>query len=218
MEEAGGDYGYIRYSTDLPAQCIPLPVTITGFQDRGFAYFNGKFLAAFNQQEAFTLPANQSGRLDIIIENMGRTDYYYNLEDNRKGISGGVVLNHQRFHFDWVSAPMPMEDLSRIKYGPLPEFPVKQHPGFFRGKFQVETPKDTFLMIPGCCYGFCRINGKLLGRYNIGGPYYSLYVPATFLKKGENTVEVFEQDYLATPMVRFADHPNPDMKSFSSLE
>ena len=73
-------------------------------------------------------------------------------------------------------------------------------------------------MIPGGSYGFCRINGRLLGRCNIGGPYYSLYVPAPFLKKGENTVEVFEQDYLARPMVRFADHPNPDMKSFSTLE
>ena len=218
MEEAGGDYGFMRYSTQLPAQSIPIPVTITSFQDRGFAYFNGKYLGAFNQQEAFTLPADQSGRLDIIVENMGRTDFRCNLEDNRKGISGGVILNHQRFHFNWLSAPLPMEDLSQIKYGKLPEFPVKKRPGFFRGRFHVETPMDTFLMIPGGSYGFCRINGRLLGRYNKSGPYYSLYVPAPFLKKGENTVDVFEQDYLARPMVRFADHPNPDMKSFSTLE
>ena len=73
-------------------------------------------------------------------------------------------------------------------------------------------------MIPGGTYGFCRINGRLLGRYNKSGPYYSLYVSAIFLKKGENTVEVFEQDHLDYPTVQFSDHPNPYMKRFSSLE
>lgn len=208
MEEAGGDYGFVRYSTHLTAQSFPLPVSIIGYQDRGWAFYNGKFVAQFGQNGAgFTVQTGSGGTLDLIIENMGRTNFYCNTEYNRKGISDGVLLNNQQFQHGWTTAAMPMEDLSKVSYGPLPEFPAVQQPGIFRGTFHADEPNDTFVFIPSGSKGFCRINGILLGRYDRRGPVYTLFLPASFLRKGENTIEVFEYENLEHPAVRLIDHP-----------
>ena len=54
---------------------------------------------------------------------------------------------------------------------------------------------------------FCRINGVILGRYDKNGPFNTLYVPAPFLRKSENVVEVFEYDDLGRPAIQFLNHP-----------
>lgn len=209
LEEVGGDYGFVRYTTHLAAQSFPLPVTLCDYQDRGWAFYNGKKVSRFGQDKAeFTLPANSSGILEIVIENMGRTNFYCTIENNRKGISGGVLLNHQQFQHGWKTAAMPMEDLSGVHFSPVSETTVPIVPGFFRGTFFIDgNPSDTFLTVPSGNSGFCRINGTLLGRYDKRGPLYTLYTPASFLRKGENVVEVFEYEMLERPVVKFLDHP-----------
>jgi beta-galactosidase len=212
MEEAGGDFGYVRYSTTLIPQSFPLPVSLYKFQDRGWAFFNGKLVATFGRDRAeFTVNAQQGGQLDIVVENMGRSCFFCNIEDNCKGISGGVILNNQQFQHGWLSAPMPMENLAAVKYSPVERSgePIKKEflPAFFRGSFTVEEPKDTFALVPCGTKGFCRINGTLLGRYDKSGPIYTLYVPAGLLKKGENVFEVFEYETLEKPVIRLLDRP-----------
>ena len=209
LEEIGGNYGFVRYTTHLAAQKFPLPVTLLGYQDRGWAFYNGKKVARFGQDKAeFTIQTGSGGTLEIIIENMGRTNFYCNIENNRKGISTGVLLNHQQFQHGWTSSAMPMEDLSKVKFVPDPGNGVPSCPGFFRGRFFLDdTPADTFLTVPSGQSGFCRINGILLGRYDKSGPLHTLYTPAVFLRKGENIVEVFEYESLERPVVEFLDHP-----------
>lgn len=211
MEEAGGDFGFVRYRTELKPQTFPLPVKLYEYQDRGWAFFNGKPLARFGRDEAnFTVDVGSGGILDIVIENMGRTNFCYNIENNRKGIFGGVVLNEQQFQFGWETSVMPMEDTAGLKYGPLPEFPVKGNPGFFRGAFWADKVADTFLAIPSGTNGFCKINGKLLGRYEKNGPVHTLFIPASLLKKGKNSIEVFENENLDVPSVYLLDNPAGD--------
>lgn len=209
LEEVGGDYGFVRYTTHLAAQNFPLPVTLIGYQDRGWAFYNGKKIARFGQGKAeFTIQTGHGGTLEIVIENMGRSNFYCSIENNRKGISIGVQLNHQQFQHGWTTAAMPMEDLSRVKFAPFPENSVPACPGFFRGKFFIGGDvADTFLAVPSGRCGFCRINGILLGRYDWQGPLHTLYLPASFLRKGENIVEVFEYESLERPVVVFLDHP-----------
>ena len=77
---------------------------------------------------------------------MSRTNFYCNTEHNRKGITDGVILNGQQFQHGWTTSAMPMEDTSKVAYGPLPEFPVKDNIGFFRAEFEIaDAPADTFL-------------------------------------------------------------------------
>jgi beta-galactosidase len=41
--------------------------------------------------------------------------------------------------------------------------------------------------------GFVFVNGHNLGRYWNAGPQQTLYLPGCWLKKGTNTITVFEQ-------------------------
>lgn len=172
-------------------------------------FYNGKFVKhLWKGSESFTVETGKGGTLEIVVENMSRTNFYCNTEHNHKGITDGVILNGQQFQHGWTTSAMPMEDTSKVVYGPLPEFPVKNNIGFFRAEFEIaDAPADTFLYVPAGNHGFCRINGTILGRYDKGGPFHTLYVPAPFLRKGKNTVEVFEYDNLGRPAVQFLDHP-----------
>lgn len=49
-------------------------------------------------------------------------------------------------------------------------------------------PSDTFVDMSGWSKGIVFINGFNLGRYFNVGPQQTLYVPAPFLRFGENTV------------------------------
>ena len=66
---------------------------------------------------------------------------------------------------------------------------VTEGPVLYKGTFQVhDEPKDTFLHMEKWTKGVCFINGHNLGRYWIKGPQQTLYLPAPWLKKGENEV------------------------------
>ena len=207
MEEAGGDYGYVRYSTELAPQNFLLPISLYQYQDRGWAFFNGKKVAAFGRDGAqFSVDAAQGGTLEIVVENSGRTNFYCNIEDNQKGINGGVLLNNQQFQHGWKTSLMPMEDISKLQYHSQSEDEVCG-PAFFRGSFQAQELADTFLAVTTGRSGFVKVNGFNLGRYDKFGPVYTLFVPKTVLKIGENVIEVFETEQLDSPTVRLLDHP-----------
>lgn len=209
MEQAGGDYGYIRYTTQLARQSFVTPMRLYRFQDRAWVYFNGRLIASLSEgaNECFSVDArNGGGQLDIVLENMGRSCFYCNMEENRKGISGGLIVNNQQFQHGWKISTMPLENTAAVTYGPLPD--KLNGPAFLRGTFEAEEMADTFLEVSSGTRGICRINGMNLGRYDNGGPQFTLYIPAAFLKKGENTIEVLEYATMRNPFVRLLDHPH----------
>jgi len=101
---------------------------------------------------------------------------------------------------------MPMEDFSKTKFQPA-STKADSYPALYRGMFTMDSLADTFILIPTGTRGFCRINGFNLGRYNRVGPIYTLYVPKTIFKKGENIIEIFEAEHLGCPKLCFLDHP-----------
>ena len=52
---------------------------------------------------------------------------------------------------------------------------------------------DTFLDMSKWGKGIVFVNGHNLGRYWNIGPQQTLYLPGCWLKKGKNTIAVFEQ-------------------------
>ena len=53
------------------------------------------------------------------------------------------------------------------------------------------------------------VNGHNLGRYfNPAGPQKTLYLPAPFLKKGDNEIIVFESDLTDSHFVEFTSEPD----------
>ena len=71
----------------------------------------------------------------------------------------------------------------------------------------VDKPADTFLDTSAFTKGEVWLNGRALGRvWNIG-PQKTLYVPAPWLKAGENEVVVFDLDGSPNRSLQGLDHP-----------
>jgi len=205
MEEAGGDLGFVHYRTHLEPQTFPLPVKIRRYSDNGIAMLDGKMIKQFGADGAeFTVSVPDGGTLDIVIENAGRLHVFPMGYAFAKGILGGVVLNDQQFQMNWMNSPMPMTDLSGLRFGPLPKFPCSE-PGFYRAEFEADAPADTFIRLFTPEHGFCVVNGFILGRFDKSGPFHHLYLPAPFLRKGKNELILFELHRMELPFVRLDD-------------
>ena len=208
MEELGQDFGYILYSTTLRGPFEPLDLVLEHVHDRALVFLDGKFVGLRERSRTMdeiklSLGVNETARLDILVENMGRVNYGPKLFD-RKGVVGGIRLG-QRYHFGWEIRCLTMDDLSRLNWQSLVH--TKQ-PQFLRGTFRVDTPTDTFLKLEGFTKGFCVLNGFNLGRYfNPAGPQKTLFVPGPLLKSGDNELIVFESDAYQVPTVEFLDTP-----------
>ncbi len=211
MEEVGQDFGYILYSTTFHGPHDARELVLTHMHDRALVYKDGDLIAVRERTGRMDpiplqLGKGESVQLDILVENCGRVNYGPKLFDH-KGIFGGVRLGGQ-YHFGWDITSLTMDDLSPLRYEPMAL--SDGHPAFLRGHFAIQgTPCDTFVALPGFHKGFVVVNGHNLGRYwNDRGPQKTLYVPAPYLRTGDNEIVVFESDGYGAPEVVFYDQPD----------
>ena len=190
MEEVGQNYGYILYRTRVSGPRPASQLSIQEVRDRAYVFLDGIFQGIIDRNDlnkTLTIVVPPDGaRLDILVENLGRINYGAELHD-RKGITRGVRLT-QQFLSNWEIFPM---DFSRLPTLPWKNNAIAEVPAFFLGRFSIPEVADTFLRVEGA-HGAAWINGTCLGRYWNIGPQRSLYVPATLLKKGENSLVVLE--------------------------
>ncbi|MBO5050942.1 MAG: beta-galactosidase [Clostridia bacterium] len=215
MEEIGQAFGYVLYRTTIPGPKNDWPMAAAVVHDRAQIWVNGEKQATWERWDKegidkqlvrMPLGVGENGHLDILVENMGRVNYGPKLRD-RKGIHG--VRFGGQHHFGWEMYPLPMTDLSRLAYRPA-EGGAIEGPVFLRGSLVIEgQPKDTFLRLDGFTKGFVMVNGINIGRYfNPAGPQKTLYVPAPYLREGENEIVVFESDATAGTTVEFFAEPD----------
>lgn len=212
MEELGEGYGYILYSTQLPINLENYYFELDGLADRAILFIDGKKLCCLErgreQEKVFFSTDKEPKRLDILVENMGRTNYGPNLLD-RKGLLGVRVrweyLNRNLMNFDNIV--LPMNNLDKLVFQDMSNIPCDT-PAFYRGEFYVDEIADTFIKPSGFTKGFILINGVNIGRYyNPAGPQKTLYVPACWLKQGKNEIILFESDEVKDLTVEFVDTP-----------
>jgi len=214
MEQIGQNFGYVLYRSVVTGPREERPIIFNEVHDRAQIYKDGKFLKTYERcvplpsEELATLSLGygESAQLDILVENMGRINYGPKIKDH-KGLTGVRFGNF--YHFGWDMYRLPMEDLSPLKFAPAEETP-ENRPTFLRGCLRVDgKPCDTFVRLDGFTKGFVMINGHNLGRYfNSAGPQRTLYVPAPFLREGDNEVIVFESDATDRLYVEFFEKPD----------
>jgi beta-galactosidase len=207
MEMLDQSYGFILYRTRVSGPRPPQRLAIQDVHDRALVFLDGQFQGVQYRAEpgaemTIAVPAG-GARMDILVENMGRVNYGPRLAD-RKGITEGARLNNQ-FLYGWTIYPLPMDDLSRLAYQLAAGW---AGPAFYRARFAVPDPRDTYLALPGWTKGVCWINGFNLGRYWEIGPQRTLVVPAPLLKRGDNELVVFELHGMREPVVEFRDRPD----------
>lgn len=219
MEEIGQSFGYVLYRTTLKGPRDKQAIKASAVNDRAILFVNGEKKDVWErwnmkhmgeEPTVFDLAKDEEAKLDILVENMGRVNYGPELCD-RKGLRD-VRFEIQKacyqFHFGWDMYALPMDDLSPLEYTPVSDGAITA-PVFLRGNLVLkDTPKDTFIRLDGFTKGFVTVNGINLGRYfNSAGPQKTLYLPAPFLKVGDNEIIVFESDGAKKPVITLCDKP-----------
>ena len=205
MEELHQAYGYILYQTQLhgPAQG---DLVIDTLHDYAQVYVDGKLEGTIDRrlgQHQLALNVTEShARLDILVENTGRVNFGPLLPTERAGIVGDVMLAGKRLT-GWYMYPLPMLAPGELRYTRQP----CSGPCFYRATFTVTTPRDTFLDTSALYKGEVWLNGHPLGRFWNVGPEKTLYVPAPWLKPGQNEVVVFDLKGEADRKIEGSDHP-----------
>ena len=205
MEKYGNGYGYIAYKTVLNRDYEDVVLSFERIGDRAQIYINNILVDILyvNDRLETKITARAGDVLTVLCENMGRTNFGPKMM-YKKGIAGRCLLD-KRIHFNWDVYTMPMNNLDKLSFDNK-DFNEKS--AFYRGYFNIENPKDTFLKLPNFTKGFVVINGFNIGRYWEIGPQQTLYVPASLLKDGENEIILFESDGLkGEAEIEFVDTP-----------
>lgn len=206
MERLGQATGLIHYRTAVQGPHSG-PLSIHGLADRALVFADGSPLGVLDRNRpAGTLDltlTKPSTRLDILVDAMGRVNYGPYLAD-RKGIDGWVAMSTQQKLFGWEIRPLPLDDLSGLRFGSG----SVAGPAFHRFTTDITAPEDGFVALPGWEKGVVWLNGFNLGRYWKIGPQRTLYAPKPLWRKGTNSIVVLE---LHEPGPTIELRPVPDL-------
>ena len=214
MEALGQSYGFILYTTHISGPRPKSKLAIQDVHDRALVFLNGTYQGIIERSNhdisekirendiMLEIP-DEGATLSILVENMGRINYGWFLKD-RKGITEGVRLERQ-FLYDWTIHPLPLNDVGNLDFTPLKDTNGVM-PAFYKARFTINKPADTFLNMKGWTKGGVYLNGFNLGRYWEIGPQKTLYVPAPLLREGENELVIFELHKVRDAVVRFQEY------------
>ncbi|MBL0057043.1 MAG: beta-galactosidase [Chitinophagaceae bacterium] len=163
--------------------------------DYAIVMLNGKFVdTVYRDGGNWTVELPKSDVadpvLEILVEGMGHINFAQFMID-RKGITDRVTLNGMTL-MNWEIFKLPM-DAAFVERAATADRGLDDRPGiFFARDFQLEETGDTYFDLSNYSKGMVYLNGHNLGRYWNIGPQQRLYCPASWLKKGENKIIVFD--------------------------
>ncbi|CAG9769761.1 unnamed protein product [Ceutorhynchus assimilis] len=130
--------------------------------------------------------------LDIIVEDSGRVNGGGAYKQFKGLWQGGIEINNRPVS-DWKHSALEFKKswINRLDswieaYEPENEL---SEPKLFKSTLPItEEPKDTYINMEKWVKGIVSVNGFVLGRYAKMGPQQTLYLPAPFLKQGDNDI------------------------------
>ena len=183
FEELHNAFGFVLYEASTNGGILEIP----SVRDMAVIMVDGKRLKRIMRgaEEPVKIP---NGRLQILVENMGRSSHVDKQGDS-KGLLHGAKLDGQAIT-GWKMTTIPLNTCTSIHFtkGKMPV----GCPAFYHGTFNVDVVADTFLDPTGFKKGVVFVNGFNIGRYWTAGPQLTLYIPAHVLKPGMNEIVVFE--------------------------
>ncbi|KAI9452867.1 putative exported beta-galactosidase [Russula earlei] len=192
FEDLDQAYGFVLYRTAVSSFNTGY-LKINGLRDYAVVYVNNQKIGVLDrrlEQDSILLTGiTGTATLDILVENNGRINYGPYLTDNRKGILGDVVWNNKSIT-NWTMYGFPFENAKDIKFTTKPAI---GQPALYKGSFTLNETGDTYFDLSSFGKGFVFLNGHNLGKYWQIGPQQTAYVPASWLKKGQNEVIVFDE-------------------------
>ncbi|MES2277537.1 MAG: beta-galactosidase family protein [Bacteroidota bacterium] len=191
FEDLNQDYGFVLYSTTLTGGQTGV-LKLNALRDYAIVMLNGKRVGVLDRRHnedslQITLPQGKV-KLDILVENLGRINFGPYLLKNKKGITENVLFKGKEVS-NWKMYSLPFSSVANIAYT---NKAAANAPTVKKGTFNLTTVADTYLDMSHWGKGVVWINGHNLGRYWYVGPQQTLYLPAEWLKKGQNSIVVFE--------------------------
>lgn len=208
MEDVNQDFGYIHYETTLqkPGKGI---LMLKELRDYAVVMINGKQVGSLDRrhrQNKLEIEVQQApARLEILVENVGRVNYGADILNNLKGITERVTFNGEELK-GWTVSPLPLYNADMSQYHWKNE-DITKSPAFFRGTFTVKEKGDCFVDMSGWGKGAVWVNGHSLGKFWQIGPQQTMYLPAPWLKEGENEIVVFEMEDTGCRTLRGLNKP-----------
>ena len=207
MEDVGMDFGYIHYQTIIQ-KAGKRKLVIQDLRDYAVILIDGKQVASldrrYNQNSVMLNVPKAPATLEILVENTGRVNYGSDILFNRKGITSQVLWGDEKLT-GWSVTPLPLykEKVAEMNFGET----IKGVPAFHKGTFTVQKKGDCFVDMSQWGKGAVWVNGKSLGRFWNIGPQQTLYLPAPWLKEGENEIVVFEMEDTGNRTLRGLEQP-----------
>jgi len=190
MEDVGQSYGYILYRTNL-AHAQSGELHLDEVHDYALVYVDGVLAGTLdrrlNQSTLQIHATHENARLDILVENTGRVNFGRQFPQERAGITHAVTLDGTPLT-GWRIYPLPMNSVDSLAFkdGPC------TGACFYTATLHVDEPADTFVDTRSLGKGEVFVNGQALGRFWRVGPQRTLYLPAPWLKRGDNQIVVFD--------------------------
>jgi beta-galactosidase len=102
-----------------------------------------------------------------------------------------VIINGETITGEWEMYKLPMSIEPKLvanrNTGKI------NRPTLYQGLFNLSKNGDTFLDMRDWSKGIVFVNGINIGRYWNVGAQETLYLQGCWLKKGKNTITIFEQ-------------------------
>lgn len=191
------DHGMVLYRRKIHGEGGAL--TIDGARDYATVFSDGAYIDAVSRVEnprlrnssRVELPRGkgESSLVDILVDSFGHVGFGQAMTD-RKGIIGSIRLDGNVLeHWDVCSLPLDDDFIRQLK-------PVVSTPSragiFFKAMIRLDQLGDSYIDMARWTKGYLWVNGHLLGRYWNLGPQQRLYCPASWLRRGDNELLVFD--------------------------
>lgn len=192
MNDLDMDFGYALYETTVNVEEENSTLTLENVRDYATVYLDGK-LQGFLKDNKKSMEMQVSPgmhKLSIYAENIGRITYGPEILDNSKGVYGSITLGGTEL-VDWKMTPLLIKE---CEVGNLTFTEgTSLTPCFHKGNVMVDNAaQETFLNVSGWSMGEVWINGQYIGAYWEENSETTLAIPSGVLRKGENSVVVFE--------------------------
>jgi len=213
MEYFGQGWGSILYRTTIEASSEERKLEIDAVHDYAMIYLDGKYLGKLDRrfgEKTITLPSvSNKATLDIYVETTGRVNYGKEIID-RKGITSKVSIFHGQNKVElanWKIYLFPLFTMNIDKLSFKEDKNPAKGPALYKGTFSVKETADTFLDLGGWGKGMVVVNGHNLGRFWKIGPTQTLFLPESWLKKGTNSIVVYDIYPKEKPIVKSSVKP-----------
>lgn len=209
FEDLDQAYGFVLYRTRIKKGGL---LKLQELRDYAQVYINGIYKGSLdrrlNQNTIDLTGISAESVLDLWVENNGRINYGPFLNDNRHGITESVSVDGQAIS-GWEMYCFPFKDTGKFSFSR--KNGVKEsRPALYKGTFTLQQLGDTYLDMRNFGKGFVFLNGHNLGKYWNIGPQQTVYVPASWLRKGKNEVLVFDELKSSHTQLPSSDHPMLD--------